>query len=229
MSYYKIILDEQKLDDFITWLPQNQDDEVYYICLFGRHKYCAEFPNTKDSGQLARIIARKHEIKEKIRRLEAPIGSYSRDGIVAPQECLAMYIGLNPRSLPKANKQLLMELAKRIVDGDINFSPISSATTEIHRAMGTKYFVDFDFDIQYSYKIEDYTLIFDEVLYKGCYRILQTKGGFHLIVDLQLAKNAIRQNWYKELTNIANCDVKGTDCLTPIPGCTQGNFCPYFV
>jgi len=223
---YKIITDEQKLDEFISFLPDIEDTEVYYLCLFGRHKYAAEFPNTKDSGQLARIASRKGDLKEKIRRLETPVGSYSRDGAVAPQEALAVYIGLNPRSLAKANKKLLIELATRISEGDLNFYPISAATTEIHRATSRKFFVDFDYD--HVDPVEQLPKI-KEILPDGAYKVLKTRGGFHLIVELAKMNTPKRKDWHKQLASLPNCDVRGTNNLTPVPGCTQGGFTPYFL
>jgi len=221
---YNIILNESILDEFISFLPDMEDSEVFYFCLFGRHKYCPSFPNTKDSGQLARVVARKHELKEKIRRLETPLGSYSRDGAVAPPEALAMYIGLNPRSLVKANKTLLMELAKRFADGDIDFNPISLATTEIHKATNRKFFVDFDYD---NTEPEEHLPVIEKTLPKEAYKILKTRGGFHLIVNLAQVKDV--KDWYKALSALPKCDVKGSNNLTPIPGCTQGGFTPHFV
>lgn len=222
---YKIINDEAKLDAFIASLPEHTDTEVYYLCLFGRHKYAAEFPGAKDSGQLARIASRKADLKEKIRRLESPVGSYSRDGFAAPQEALAVYIGLNPRSLVKANRSLLVTLATRLSQGDVEFNPITAATTEVRRAVSRKFFVDFDYDdvdpAEYIPKIKD-------ILPAEAYRILKTRGGFHLIVELEKAKT-VRNNWHKALIALPKCDVRGANHLTPVPGCTQGGFTPYFI
>ena len=225
MTHYKIITDEAKLDEFINFLPDIEDTEVYYLCLFGRHKYAPEFPNTKDSGQLARVASRKSDLKEKIRRLEAPLGSYSRDGAIAPQEALAVYIGLNPRSLIKANRKLLVELATRIADGDLSFNPISAATTEIHRATSRKFFVDFDYDNAVP---SDYLPAIQSVLPDKAYRILVTRGGFHLVVELSKIEGA-KKEWHKNLSSLPNCDVRGTNNLTPVPGCTQGGFTPHFI
>ena len=222
---YKIITDEAKLDEFIALLPDITDTEVYYLCLFGRHKYAAEFPNAKDSGQLARIASRKGDLKEKIHRLESPVGSYSRDGAVAPQEALAVYIGLNPRSLVKANKNLLITLATRIAEGDTTFNPITAATTEVHRALSRKFFVDFDYD---EVEPADYLPRIKDILPAEAYRILKTRGGFHLIVELEKAKT-VKGNWHKALSALPKCDVRGANNLTPVPGCTQGGFTPYFI
>lgn len=227
MTHYQIITDEPKLDQFINFLPELNKQEAYYLCLFGRHKYCPTFPNTRDSGQLARIIARnKQELKEKIRRLETPLGSYSRDGIIAPQESLAAYIALNPRSLIKANKALLMELAKRFADNQTDFNPITLATTEIHRAVDRKFFVDFDFD---DANPNEYLPQIKEALPEpSMYKVLYTRGGFHLLVVLSEIKK-LKNNWHQKISQLPKCDVKGSNTLTPIPGCTQGGFTPHFM
>ncbi len=225
MGNYKIITDEAKLDEFLTLLPDTTPEEVYYICAFGRHKYCADFPNTKDSGQLARVIARKSELKEKIHKLEVPLGTYIRNGVAAPQEAIAIYIGLNPRNLPKANRNLLVELAKRIAAGELNFNPISVATTEVHRATNRKIFVDFDYD---DVDPKDYIPKIKDILPGEAFKVLRTRGGFHLIVLLEKVKH-LKNNWYQGLAQLANCDIKGANTLTPIPGCTQGGFTPFFI
>lgn len=223
MNNYKIILDEVQLDKFIEFLPELEEDEVYYLSLFGRHKYAPnEVPNMRDN-QLSKFIARKSEIKEKILRLECPIGSFKRNGEDIPQHAIALYISLNPRNLPKANRNLLVELTKRFSVGQLNFSPISLAISEVHRATGRKFFVSFDYD---GISYEDYLQKITEIIPKNSFRIIRTRGGFHLIVNL---KEAIGNNWYQKLTKLEGCDVKGTNNLIPVPGCIQGGFVPIFI
>lgn len=225
---YQIVTDEKILDDFIETLPNTTENEVFYLCLFGRHKYCPTWKNTKDHNQLARFLARKSQIKEKIRRLECPLGSFTRDGVPAPQECLALYIGLNPRSLARANRNLLVELAKRVADGQTGFNPVTLAHTEVHKAIGQKKYVSFDIDGVPPENVPNHEKKLKTILPDGTYRLLITKGGFHIIVLLDNVKE-LKTNWYKQLADHPNCDVKGTECLTPVPGCYQGGFTPHFV
>lgn len=221
---YKIITDESELDSFISYLPDLEDNEVFYLCLFGRHKYDPSFPTSKDSGQLNRVIARnKRELKEKIRRMECPIGSYSRDGIMASQECLALYLAPNPRSLLKANKGLIVELATRFANGELEFNPISLATTEVHKAVGRKFFVDFDFD---NVEFKDYKEKIKEILPDpSMYLVIETRGGFHLLVILEKIKN-LKNSWYPVIAKLSACDVRGSEMLVPVPGTIQGGFTP---
>lgn len=224
---YKIILDEPLLDAFLASLPSLRPHEVWYFCLFGRHKYDPGFPNTRDSGQLARAVARdQRELKEKLLRLESPLGSYSRHGVPASQECLSVYMAMNPRNLVRANKGVLLEMAKRMVDGPHDFNPISVATTEIHRAVDRKLYIDFDFD---DADHADYVGQIREILPDPAMcRVLKTRGGFHLLVCLDQIRN-LKTQWHPAIAKLPKCDVRGSNTLTPVPGCTQGGFTPHFV
>lgn len=225
MTHYKIITDYIVLTKFIESLPELMPHEVYYFCLFGRHKYDKAFPNTRDSGQLARLIARdKSEFLNKLQRLETPLGSYARNGIAASQEAIAVYMAMNPRSLIKANQALLVELAKRFAAGETDFNPITLANTEIHRATDRKFIVDFDFD---DVEPAEHLPQIQAALPDGSYRILKTRGGFHLLVELDKV-NGLR-TWHKTIAGLPKCDVRGSNTLTPIPGCTQGGFTPHFL
>lgn len=218
MQPYKVLLDEQKFDEFVNFLPDLEENEVYYLSLFGRHKYCTSLP--KDN-QLARFTSSKENLKEKILRLECTWGGYKRDGIDVPQEAIALYIALNPRNIVKANKNLLVELAKCFTDGKADFNPLSLARTAVHNATNRKVFVDFDYDFINPQK---HLPEIKKILPDNTYKILKTRGGFHLLVSLV---NVPKTNWFKTLTALDGCDVKGSNTMIPVPGCTQGNFCPY--
>lgn len=215
-NMYKVILDEQKFDEFTNFLPDLEENEVYYLCLFARHKYA---PSIRDA-QLARFSSSKQDLKEKVLRLQCSIGGYKRDGIDVPQEALALYIALNPRNVIKANKELLVELAKCFAEGRPDFNPLSLARTAIHHATNRKVFVDFDYDF---IEPKDHLPKIKEALPENAYKILKTKGGFHLLVILA---NAPKSNWFKALASLEGCDVKGSNTLVPVAGCTQGGFCP---
>ena len=222
---HKILLDERNFDEFVNFLPDLEENEVYYLSLFARHKYCKSLPNLRDN-QLVRFTSSKIDLKEKVLRLECSFGGYKRDGIDVPQEAIALYIAPNPRNIVKANKDLLVELATKFANGETAFNPLSLARTAIHNATKRKVFVDFDYDF-----IDPQTHLpeIKKVLPDNAYRIITTRGGFHLLVILANTPkdNWASTEWFKTLTALKGCDVKGSSALLPVPGCTQGGFCPY--
>jgi hypothetical protein len=231
MNHYQILQNEKELNGFINFLPDLTEGEVFYLSLFARRKYAEDF---KDEGQLSRFIATKQDLKEKILRLESPIGSFIRDNKPVPQEALALYIGINPRSLAKANKDLAIELVTNLADGKQDFNPISIATSAVHRATSRKILIDFDYDWLKNTLQEDVSVrtnsfinLIKSILPENGFKILRTHGGFHVLANIDQVKNA--KDWHQRLSAIPTCDVKGTNTLTPVPGCTQGNFTPYFV
>src|SRR5271166_4440179 len=119
MANYRIIQDEQVLTNFIPWLPELRAGECYYVVLLARNKYVRDLtgfvrvPHTaSDKQQLARIVCNKTSLFNRIKQLECEIDSYrTRDGEPMPQEALAVYITVNPRSHVLASKEALKMLA----------------------------------------------------------------------------------------------------------------------
>jgi hypothetical protein len=97
--------------------------------------------------------------------------------------------------------------------------------TEIQKASGKKVYFDLDYDQV------DYTEVMAQVaqhINLDCVTSLKTRGGFHLLVELAKIDQQYAKTWHQKLSSIAGCDVRG-DNLIPVPGCTQGDFVPYFL
>jgi hypothetical protein len=221
---YKIIANEQKLDEFIEWLPELKEDEGYYFQLFGRKKYLES--GTIQSGQqsLNRFVCKKYRIKEKIRQLEIPLGLYKNRDVVLPQECLCLYVCPNPRSHEKAAKNLLKTLADKITKQYENYNTYQLAMTELHRAKSRTFVVDFDYDnIEYDSIREE----INSVLNKDSFSVLKTRGGFHVLVNPDKVDQDKRNKWHKKLVSLG-ADVVG-DCLIPVVGTLQGNHSVEFI
>ena len=217
---YTIITDEQALLDFINWLPDLKDNETYYCSLFARKKYCKEEIATNDKTQLKRFTSNKERLLEKIKQLEVAVGAYKLKEIDDPQESLALYINPNPRDMKKATFMVAQQCLNLIQGDANNFNIHAEALSCIQKSKSKSHFVDFDID----FKAIDLNLL-DGVLEKDMYHILETRGGYHILVD---TKKAPKTDWYKQIGDLYEIDQVG-DNLIPVAGTFQGGFTPRFV
>lgn len=222
---YKIISDEKKLQDFLDWLPDLEDSEMFYCCLFARKKYCTELVHiSSDKGQMKRFTSKKNMLIQKIKQLECEVGNYTVKGTIAPQESLALYINPNPRCMMKAAKQSLKHFAELITKPYGGWNPHTEVMSEIQKAKSRTIYFDLDFD---GIEIIDIYNKLQGKINFDCLHWLQTRGGFHLLVEIPKVKSEFEKTWYKTVTTLDGVDIKG-DNMIPVAGCFQGGFTPTF-
>lgn len=225
---YKLIANIGELKQFIEWLPDLKEDEVYYFQLFARKKYC-DLKIKNGHNCMARFAVKKEHIFERIQRLESESGSYTVEGHAVPNEALALYINPNPRSHIKAAKALMKTLVDRVTQPYNGYKVNSLAYTELHRSAGTKYFVDFDFDLKEDEELNIGKVIDDinTIMNPNAYKVLSTRGGYHVLVRPDRVEQKYRSSWYQNMLALGP-DATG-DNMIPCPGTYCGGFAPYFI
>lgn len=225
---YQVITNEDKLKEFIDWLPNLTVDETYYVCLFARSKYQNKLDQSishikSDKAQLKRFTSNKENLFWKIKQLECELGSYRQHDNPIPQECLALYINVNPRSFKRAAKESLKKFADLIASNSIGYNSHQEVLSQIQKAPSRKIYFDLDFDTDKDeFDLDENVFKF---INKDCVTILETRGGFHLLIELSKIEEKFEKTWYKNLTSHKECDVAG-DNMIPVPGCYQGGFTP---
>ena len=217
---YKIITDEEKLKDFINWLPELNDGETYYAMLLARDKY---FKNLgKPAVKLKRFTSNKKNLFDKIKQLECRLGSYKNGEIEIPNEALCLYIMPNPRSQTKSAKFLTKILIDLLFNNNNDFNIHQEALTALQKNPSKIKFIDFDFD---NTTIDDMKPKIVELLNSECINFIETRGGFHLLIEID---NKYKKTYYSNILKLSNVDAKG-DELCPCPGCIQGTFTPKLI
>lgn len=226
---YQIIKDEQLLRNFIEWLPELNESEQFYICLFARSKYCKEslVHISSDKQQLKRLTCTKKNMFDKIKQLECEVGCYKQRDTPTPQEALALYITINPRDLWKASFNSLTHLAKCLQLNNTKMNPHQEVMSEIQRTKGNTRYVIFDFDGKEYGSIAIFAFLMDKVNLDAVH-LLETRGGYHLLINTLLVLPEYKNKWYQSIAKRPAVDQKG-DIMSPVLGCTQGNFVPHFI
>lgn len=195
MSNYRIIEQESALVEFIeTVLPDT--DGAFYLTLMARKKWCEDTGIRSDKSQLKRLTSKKAMIVEKIRQLETAVGTYKIDGIAVPQEALGLYITPNERDNKRATFDLMQSLLSKIQNNQFEFNLHQEALSSLQKA-GIKTYFDLDIDFADRAKI-DLTVCENlcKVVNKEALTIIRTRGGFHVLVQLDKIANEYKKSWY---------------------------------
>lgn len=203
-------------------MPDLQESEKYYCALFSRKKYSQKSNQKGGKAQLKRFLTDKERMYNKICQLETKRGTYNIFGEEVEEESLALYINPNPRSLLKATYNSIIEMTRMLRDDKGSFNPHAEVMSCVQRSIGTKVFLDFDID----YKPFDASQL-DQFINRDCVDILETRGGYHILVRLKDNKPEYKSKFYNGIKSL-DVDQVG-DQLIPIPGCTQGGFIPKFI
>jgi hypothetical protein len=221
---YQVITDRMILQEFISWLPELEEGETYYVSLLARKKYCREIRQIRsDKQQLKRFTSVKEFLYEKIQQLEVPLDHYYQKHIPIPQEALALYININPRSMIKATRTSMTKLASLNAKPYNGFNPHQEVMSEIQKCCSRKIFLDIDFDEVSVDEVHDQIV---EAINVEAINYVHTRGGFHALINLKKINKDLSRTWHNKIMQIKGVDIKG-DNMIPVPGTYQGGFTPY--
>lgn len=230
---YKIITDEDRLREFIDWLPDLEEGEVFYCALFAKKKYAPEIIDSSDRKKLKRFLATKKTLFNKIQHLEVKEGTYYLRGKQVPQHSLVVYVNPNPRSLTK----IVKKAAKHFIDliDNKGYNPMNEVLSLIQNTPSRKLYHDFDIDtFSKEYNIIDLCNALNNFIGKDSYKVLDTRGGFHILIEYNKIPDSIKKSWYLIVKQMiqryfpSDLDRSG-DMMMSVPGCIQGDYEPKFL
>lgn len=229
---YNIITDYSKLQSFIDSL-EDIEGHKYYVSLFARKKYGGTEGLTSDKCQLKRFTCRKDQLLQKLRQLETPLGTYTFGDIVVNQQSLVVYISANPRDMHEAGLRTMEAFMKTIRNKEDIRNPHAEALSQIQISGKTRLFnVDLDFHEGFEPSAEAIKVWLRGKVNEDAYKLVRTRGGFHILVNLERLDKSYKNLWYRsvQMGDFAfTVDMKNGDGMLPIPGCTQGGFTPELI
>lgn len=233
---YRIIYNEEKLQQFIDWLPDLLPNEQYYVTLLARKKYNQEKGLKSDKAQLKRFISTKERLLHKIKQLELPLGLYESGNLEISQDNLAIYITPNPRDLHKSSLILMKEISEKLLRNDNAINPYRLTLNTIQTTTSRKIFFDLDIDFRienHQKAIEKFRFDISDCINADCLTFIKTNGGLHCLINVQNIEIEYQKNWHQKISQLTCNEYEVTmngDNVLPIVGCIQGiDFSPYFL
>jgi hypothetical protein len=215
-----------------------------------RRKYWPKHDNIGTTCFNRTIVKNDANFLSVVRRYEVPVGVYTtRAGKIIPDQALALYCLLNPRSMIKAwgkmQKIMAVRMESEILHGQSqDYTRMESDfKTCVHKSVAEKLYVELDIDTK------------DEIIVRKVIKlvrpmeehlrcIVETRGGYHVVMDnIHISKEQKSLLWRTFSTDeykFDGHDVRGkpirksyvdvrSDPSPPIPGTIQGGFNVRFV
>lgn len=201
-----LIIDKEQFDKFISILPDLKNDEVYFISLAARNKYLNEseriYYGLGRTEMFSRsIIRNKDNFEYVLSKLESSLQyKLTKNKCKIPEKTLVVYVNINPSSMIKAYFALMQEMNKELHDITFalqnnkqpNYSGIHLLDRKlmncIQRARSRKVYIDIDFDIKDNFYIVN-NLLTELSIRQILYFLIQTKSGYHVLIDLESMKD----------------------------------------
>ena len=124
--------------------------------------------------------------------------------------------------MKKATFDGIIKLTQLLKNDNKNFNPHAELLSIIQKTISRKIYLDFDVD----FKDFDFNQLKD-IINLSCMDIVETRGGYHLLVKLKEIEKQYKKTFYQKITALG-VDQTG-DQLLPVPGCVQGGFVPRFI
>lgn len=224
-----------ELRSFISSLPELGEGQIYYLTLLSRSKYYNGDRNIPDKYGVKRFTSTKKNLFNNISLLDIKGDyRYHGDGTIIPEETLSLYMYVNPRSERDSIKNIFLKLFDvQYTNKKLKGGLITQAMNSLSTSQATKDYVGFDFDVSEDMDKENLKgylqCNLELILPRGSYDLVETRGGFHILVKPKLIDpRGPNKLWHSKLNNFTGRDING-DMMVPIPGCIQGGFVPKFI
>ena len=195
-----MIHDQAQFDKFLEWMPETEQDEVYFVSLSARNKYLTdeerEFYGLGRTEMFSRtVVYDKEGLRYAMKKLEATL-SYrkTKGGKPIPEKALVTYVNINPCSTIGAYmtfKEQMDNIMKEMLFSRLHdkegptFEPWHRIErhlmNNIQKSRGRKLLVDIDIDTLDTEILDEMQDFLRERDVN--FSVVGTQGGFHVLID----------------------------------------------
>ena len=248
---YELIHDLDQIRKFERMFYAPSTDSTFVIYLAARKKYD---PRMKKSNGLSCFSRKKihYASSSTPARLEfdlqsymVPMGSYriraaagrdNEDEEIIRPEAMAIYGSVNPRDTVKAAAELFGTMSTQLTGQgqgsgtSQTFAKVAARHMSHLMRYGIRNFITIDLDTK---KQEVYSQVIADLKARvAIYAIIETRGGYHIILakdDMDKASKADKRFIYTDLKEREAIDMVSNDLFSPVPGTLQGGHRVRFV
>jgi len=224
---YSFIHDESQIKKFSTMF--HGPDTVHLVYMAARKKYCTTI--TKGNECFNRVVIRYNDkndgkLLNDIRRYETPYGTYTngKQNTPIPQLAFAIYCSVNERDSMTAGKTLVKDLVDQAFEKNTRaFRNIDQQFKSNLQKYANKTFITIDIDTKDP--TECLGIFNDIVEHVDVHTVIETRGGYHVILDKKKFNKKAGMFLYKTLpSKYEHVDKVDGDVFSPVPGTVQGGF-----
>lgn len=229
-----LIKDEQETINFIhKVIKLLENDEVYLTLLCARKKYCDTITSSEEI--LSREIIRHNDVDKILRKFKKSSITedvyVDKNNNVIPEEALALYVLLDPRSTLKAYGEFNKSINEWMLNNLRDSNTVLTQNLSLYRRIDLKLFsaihksrsrpIYFIIDIDKKDSDLLNSIISVDSIKPYIIWISETHGGYHVI----LHRNNITGGYIHNLQRNQLKDIEILrEPMTPIPGTLQGGF-----
>lgn len=246
----RLIADIGQVNLFIKkYLPDLSGDEVYFLSLSARNKQLTQSEREQyklsKTEMFARTLVRsKEKFIPHLRRFECDEEAWlTKNGKPIPEKCIICYVNINPSSALKATQEVMTEIQKRTFDSLLSAGKTPETLASLkkldilvmnafQKSRGTRHYLDIDFDIPKDKEsLDTFSKCIDYFADRDMrFFTVETKGGFHVVVDKTTVKfNYVEllrtmETWFWKIVNEKIEVVQNKNEMIPVPGTLQAGF-----
>lgn len=226
---YKLVWSEEEIKRMADFLKTSENTYMMNMSIRKKYDPSVQVKTTWVHRKVLNHVS-AHQFVRMVKSYQVEKGLYVDDNENSIDEkALVLYMSINPRDPMSACQKLFHDLSDAFTDKS---APIITNThgqilKHLQSSCTNKRFHTLDIDDK---SLEGDVKILIQNLHLPVATVIETRGGFHILLDSEKLSKEQRTGIYQWKINLENANMVEylKDAFCPIPGTIQGGFCVHF-